>query len=42
MLNWPEMLHHAEDWAAGFWAGACAVSVMMIVGAGIVLFIRGI
>jgi len=19
MLNWPEMLHHAEDWAAGFW-----------------------
>jgi hypothetical protein len=22
MINWPEMLHHAEDWAAGFWAGA--------------------
>jgi hypothetical protein len=42
MLNWPEMLHHAEDWAAGFWAGAGAVSLMMIVGAGIVLLIRGI
>ena len=24
MINWPEMLHHAEDWAAGFWAGAGA------------------
>ena len=24
MINWPEMLHHAEDWAAGFWAGAKA------------------
>jgi hypothetical protein len=42
MLNWPEMLHHAADWAAGFWAGAGAVSLMMIVGAGIVLLIRGI
>ena len=42
MLNWPEMLHHAEDWDAGFWAGAGAVSLMMIVGAGIVLLIRGI
>jgi hypothetical protein len=42
MLNWPEMLHHAEDWAAGFWAGAGAVSLMMIVGAGIVLLIRSI
>jgi hypothetical protein len=28
MINWPEMLRHAEDWAAGFWAGAGAASLM--------------
>ena len=22
MINWPEMLPHAEDWADRFWAGA--------------------
>ena len=22
MINWPEMLSHAEDWADSFWAGA--------------------
>jgi hypothetical protein len=40
MINWPEMLHHAEDWAAGFWAGAGAASLLMIAGAGMVLLIR--
>jgi hypothetical protein len=34
MINWPEMLHHAEDWAAGFWAGAGAASLMVIAGPG--------
>ena len=42
MINWPEMLRHAEDWAAGFWAGAAAASLMVIAGAGMVLLIRGI
>ena len=42
MINWPEMLHHAEDWAAGFWAGAGAASLMVIAGAGMVLLARGI
>ena len=42
MINWPEMLHHAEDWAAGFWAGAGAASLMVIAAAGMVLLIRGI
>jgi hypothetical protein len=42
MTNWPEMLHHSEDWAAGFWAGAGAASLMVIAGAGMVLLIRGI
>ena len=42
MINWPEMLHHAEDWAAGFWAGTGAASLMVIAGAGMVLLFRGI
>jgi hypothetical protein len=43
MINWPEMLHHAEDWAAGFWAGARAASLMVIAaGAGMVLLACGI
>jgi hypothetical protein len=42
MMNWPEMLHHAEGWAAGFWAGAGAASLIMIAGAGIVLLARSI
>jgi hypothetical protein len=41
MINWPEVLHHAEDWAAGFWVGAGAAS-LMIAGAGMVLLARGI
>jgi hypothetical protein len=42
MINWHEMLHHAEDWAAGFWAGAGAASLVLIAGAATVLLARGI
>jgi hypothetical protein len=42
MINWPEMLHHAEHWAAGFWAGAGAAALMVIAGVVMVLLIRGI
>ena len=42
MVNWPEMLRHAEDWANGFWAGAGATSLIVIVGAVMVLLARGI
>ena len=42
MMNWPEMLYHAEDWAASFWAGAGAASLIMIAGAGMVLLARSI
>jgi hypothetical protein len=42
MVNWPEMLRHAEDWANGFWAGAGAASLIVIVGAVMVLLARGI
>jgi hypothetical protein len=42
MINWPEMIHHADDWAAGFWAGAGAASLMVIAGAATALLARGI
>jgi hypothetical protein len=42
MINWPEMLDHAEDWAAGFWAGAGAASLIVIAGGVGVLLARGI
>jgi hypothetical protein len=37
MINWPEMLRHAEDWANGFWTGAATVSAIGIVAATAVL-----
>jgi hypothetical protein len=37
MINWPEMLRHAEDWASGFWAGAATTSLIVIVGAAVAL-----
>jgi len=42
MINWPETLRHAEDWAAGFWAGAGAASLMVIAGGAMVLLARRI
>ena len=31
MINWPEMLRQAEDWAAGFWVGTATVSLVGII-----------
>ena len=42
MLNWPEMLHHAEDWANGFWTGAASASIIGIVAAAVALISRAI
>jgi hypothetical protein len=42
MINWPEMLRHAEDWADGFWAGAATALLVVIAGGTMVLFVRGI
>jgi hypothetical protein len=43
MINWPEMLRHAEDWANGFFAGAATVSLIGIVAAAaFVLLVRTI
>jgi len=42
MVNWPEMLRHAEDWANGFWTGAVTASVIGIVAAAAALISRAI
>jgi hypothetical protein len=43
MMNWPEMLRHAEDWANGFLAGAATASLIGIVAtAAFVLLVRTI
>lgn len=42
MINWPEMLGHAEDWANGFWTGAGTASVLAIVAAAATLLSHAI
>ena len=42
MVNWPEMLRHAEDWANGFWTGAATASVIGIVAAAAALISHAI
>ena len=42
MINWPEMLRHAEDWADRFYAVAATASLIVIAGGMTVLFVRGI
>lgn len=42
MINWPEMLRHAEDWADGFLAGATSASLIVIAGVAFVLLVRAI
>ena len=40
MMNWPEVLRHAEEWAEGFWTGAASASLMLIAGAAFVVLVR--
>jgi hypothetical protein len=40
MINLPQILRHAEDWAAGFLTGAAAASLVVIAGAALVLLAR--
>ena len=42
MFNWPEMLHHVEDWANGFWTGAASASIIGIVAAAVALISHAI
>ena len=37
MINWPEMLGHAQDWSNGFWAGTAITSLIVIVAAAVAL-----
>ena len=31
MINWPEMLSQAEEWAARFWVGTATASLVGII-----------
>jgi hypothetical protein len=42
MINWPEMLRHAEDWADGFWTEAGSTWLMLIAATAFVLLVRAI
>jgi hypothetical protein len=43
MINWPELLRHAEGWTNGFLIGAAvATSLIVIVGAAMVVLVRTI
>ena len=42
MINWPEMLRHAEDWADRFCVAAATALLIVIAGGMTVLFVRGI
>ena len=42
MINWPEMLRHAEDWANRFLAGAATVSLIGIAGVALLLLVHAI
>ena len=42
MINWPEMLRHAEDWANGFFTGATTVSLIGVAGTAFVLLVHAI
>ena len=40
MINWPEMLRGAEDWAGGFLTGAVATSLIVIAVGGVLLVVH--
>jgi hypothetical protein len=42
MMNWPEMLHHVEEWADGFLVGAVIVSLIGIAGVAFLLLVHPI
>jgi hypothetical protein len=42
MMNWPQFLVRADDWAAGFLTGAAATSVIVVAGAAVLLLVHGV
>jgi len=42
MMNWPQFLVRADDWATGFLTGAAATSVIVFAGAAVLLLVHGV
>jgi hypothetical protein len=42
MMNWPQFLVRADDWATGFLTGAAAASVIVFAGAAVLLLVHGV
>jgi hypothetical protein len=42
MINWPELLCHAEDWAKRFLTGAAVASLLMIAGTVMMVLVRAV
>ena len=41
MMNWPQFLVRADDWATGFLTGATAASVIVFAGTAVLLLVHG-
>ena len=39
MMNWPQFLDRADDWAVGFLTGAAATLVIVFAGAAVLLLL---
>ena len=42
MMNWPQFLDRADDWATGFLTGVAATSVVVFAGAAVLLLVHGV
>ena len=42
MMNWPQFIDRADDWATGFLTGVAATSVIVYAGAAVLLLIHGV
>jgi hypothetical protein len=42
MMNWPQFLDRADDWAVGFLTGAAATSAIVFAGAAVLLIVHGV
>ena len=42
MMNWPQFLDRADDWAVGFLTGATATSAIVLAGAAVLLIVHGV
>ena len=42
MMNWPQFLDRADDWAVGFLTGAAATAAIVFAGAAVLLLVHGV